>query len=218
MTISGFERARSDEAKALRERSILDAARRLGEERGIREVTLTDIAGAIGMHKSALLRYFETREQIFLRLTATEWEHWSAELQIALSAEDAATPARIARDFARTLTARALFCDLLAQTPLNLERNVSMDSVRSFKLVTHRQVDAIIANLRELLPSITQEQALDVIATATSMAGAQWQMANPGPEAAALYRSDPRLAHAIVDLEPRLARVLRALIEGFLTE
>ena len=64
MAIPGFERARSDEAKTLRERSILDAARRLGEAHGIREITLTDIADAIGMHKSALLRYFETREQI----------------------------------------------------------------------------------------------------------------------------------------------------------
>jgi AcrR family transcriptional regulator len=218
MATSGFERARSDEAKGARERAILGAAQRLGEGRGIREITLTDIADAIGMHKSALLRYFETREQIFLKLTAAQWEQWSPELRAALSDGGAATPARIAGEFARTLVARPLFCDLLAQTPLNLERHVSMESVRVFKLITHQEVDAIIASLRELLPRLTQEQALDVIATATSMAGAQWQMANPGPEAAELYRSDPRLAHAIVDLEPRLARVLTALIEGFLTE
>ena len=218
MVVPDFERARSDEAKTLRERSILDAARRLGEARGIREITLTDIADEIGMHKSALLRYFETREQIFLRLTATEWEQWSPELRTALLDGAAPTPTRIAREFARTLAARPLLCDLLAHTPLNLERHVSMESVRDFKLVTHREVDAIIATLCELLPGLTSQQALDVIATATSMAGAQWQMANPGPEAAALYRSDPRLAHAIVDLEPRLARVLRALVEGFLTE
>jgi AcrR family transcriptional regulator len=170
------------------------------------------------MHKSALLRYFETREQIFLRLTATEWEGWSADLRDALSREAPASPARIANAFAQTLVARRLFCDLLAHTPLNLERHVSLESVRDFKLVTHREVDAIIASLRELLPRLTPEQALDVVATATSMAGAQWQMANPGPEAAALYRSDPRLAHAIVDVEPRLARVLAALIDGFLVE
>ena len=218
MSVTGFERARSDEAKGQREQSILDAARRLGALRGIREITLTDIANAIGMHKSALLRYFETREQIFLKLTALEWEQWSPELRAALANGEAAAPARIAREFARTLVERPLFCDLLAHTPLNLERHVSMDSVRDFKLVTHREVDAIIECLRGLLPRLSVEQALDVIATATSMAGAQWQMANPGPEAAALYRSDPRLAHAIVDVEPRLARVLRALIEGFLAE
>jgi hypothetical protein len=53
-----------------------------------------------------------------------------------------------------------------------------------------------------------------VIATATSMAGALWQMATPGPEVRALYRADPRLAHAIVEVGPRLTRVLTALMTG----
>ena len=54
----------------------------------------------------------------------------------------------------------------------------------------------------------------DLIAAATAMSGAFWQMATPGPEAAALYRSDPRLAHAVVDVEPRVARLLTAMLEG----
>jgi hypothetical protein len=33
---------------------------------------------------------------------------------------------------------------------------------------------------------------------------------------AALYRSDPRLAHAVVDVEPRVARLLEAMLEGML--
>ena len=72
-----FQRARSPQAKQHREAAILDAARALGAERGIRQVTLTDIAAAVGMHKSALLRYFETREEIFLRLTAADWQEWA---------------------------------------------------------------------------------------------------------------------------------------------
>ena len=46
------------------------------------------------------------------------------------------------------------------------------------------------------------------------MSGAFWQMATPGTEAAALYRSDPRLAHAVVDVEPRVVRLLTAMLEG----
>jgi hypothetical protein len=57
-------------------------------------------------------------------------------------------------------------------------------------------------------------RGVDLIAAATAMAGAFWQMATPGPEAAALYRSDPRLAHAVVDVEPRVARLLTAMLEG----
>ena len=40
-----------------------------------------------------------------------------------------------------------MFCDLLAQAPLNLERNVSLESVRAFKLVTLEEVAAISAEL-----------------------------------------------------------------------
>ena len=82
----GFQRARSTAAKHLREAAILEAARTLGAERGIRQVTLTEIAARVGMHKSALLRYFETREEIFLRLTAEGWREWSAALRAELAA------------------------------------------------------------------------------------------------------------------------------------
>ena len=84
MTVPDFQRARSAEAKQLRESAILEAARTLGAERGIRQITLTEIAEAVGMHKSALLRYFETREEIFLRLTADGWREWSMALTSGL--------------------------------------------------------------------------------------------------------------------------------------
>jgi AcrR family transcriptional regulator len=216
MASTGFQRARSPEAKRQREAAILDAASALGIDRGIRQITLTDIAAAVGMHKSALLRYFETREQIFLRLTASGWQDWSAELQartrqMAVDVEASV----IAEAFAATLTARPLFCDLLAQAPLNLERNVSLDQVRAFKLVTHTEVDAIVAELRRLRPHLSETEAVDVIATATSMAGALWQMCTPAAEVAELYRSDPRLEFAVFDAGARLARILTALMDGY---
>ncbi|NEB77678.1 TetR/AcrR family transcriptional regulator [Streptomyces sp. SID14478] len=213
MTEPAFQRARSVRAKQAREAAILDAARALGRERGIRDVTLTDIAAAVGMHKSALLRYFETREQIFLRLTAEGWREWSAALRGELGGGARTGTAEIAAAFAATLAARPMFCDLLAQAPLNLERNVSVESVRTFKLVTLDEVDLIGKELHLLL-GLTEQQAVDTVATATSLAGALWQMATPGPRLRELYTSDPRLGHAVVEVEPRLRRVLTAFLNG----
>ncbi|MFE2581083.1 hypothetical protein ACFXGE_13550, partial [Streptomyces sp. NPDC059378] len=122
--------------------------------------------------------------------------------------------AGVAAAFARTLAARGMFCDLLAQAPMNLERNVSVEAVREFKLVTLAAVDAIVGAVRSRLPELTEADGVDLMAAATSMAGSFWQIATPGPEVAALYRSDPQLAHAIVDVEPRLARILTAMLEG----
>jgi AcrR family transcriptional regulator len=219
MATAGFQRARSAEAKQQRELAILDAARKLGSSRGIRQVTLTDIADAVGMHKSAMLRYFETREQIFLKLTADGWREWSAALRQQLGAlPPGALPpgmaaVAVAEAFAGSLVARPMFCDLLAQAPLNLERNVSIESVHSFKLATLSEVSAISLELNRVL-GLTEQEAVDVIATATSLAGALWQMATPGPEVRELYRSDPRIAHAVVEVGPRLIRVLTAMLKG----
>jgi AcrR family transcriptional regulator len=212
----GFQRARSTAAKHLREAAILDAAHRLGAQRGIRQVTLTEIAEEVGMHKSALLRYFETREEIFLRLTAEAWREWSGALRAQLVMLTKPSPAAVAAVFAETLAARGAFCDLIAQAPLNLERNVSVEAVRTFKLVTHTELDAIVIVVRRLLPPLSESDGVDLIAAATSLSGAFWQMATPGPEIAALYRSDPRLSHAMVDVQARVQRLLTALIKGLL--
>jgi len=166
------------------------------------------------MHKSALLRYFETREEIFLRLTAEAWQEWSGALRAELGMLTNPTPAAAATVFAGALAARGAFCDLLAQAPLNLERNVSVEAVRTFKLVTHTELDAIALVVRRLLPTLSGRDAVDLIAAATSLSGAFWQMATPGPEIAALYRSDPRLFHAVIDVEARVQRLLTALIQG----
>ena len=228
MDASDFQRARSPEAKQQREDAILAAARSLGAERGIRQITLTDIADKVGMHKSALLRYFETREQIFLRLTAEGWREWSAALRAKLDRIGSPTAEKVASAFSTTLADRGMFCDLLAQAPLNLERNVSAEAVRPFKLITHNEVDAIVEVMRRLLPDLTERDSVDVIATATSVSGAFWQMAHPGPEVAALYRSDPRMLpfpmldarrrHAPFEIEPLVRRVLTAMLKGTLGE
>lgn len=210
--MSEFQRARTADAKRSRETAILDAARALATRDGVRSVTLTGIAQQIGMHKSALLRYFETREQILLRLAAAEWARWGPELSAALAMLD--DPRDVGGAISATLTARPLFCDLLGHVALSLERNVSVDAVREYKLVTHGEVDRIGAALRAVLPELVEQDAVDVISTAISVAGTMWQMSTPGEVLSGVYRRDPRLAHAIVDLQPTLTRILDAVIEG----
>ncbi|HZX05441.1 TetR/AcrR family transcriptional regulator [Kribbella sp.] len=223
MTPPTFERARSAEAKRVRETAILEAATLLATERGVRPVTLTDIAAAVGMHKSAMLRYFETREEIFLRLSANAWTEWSTDVRNQLdrlhrhrpTADGASAGiSAVAAVLADTLVARPLFCDLLAHTPLNLERGVSFAAVKSFKLTAIAEAKAVSAALSAILP-LTAAQAGDAVATATAMAGALWQMAAPGTELRGFYEETPELAHAVVDVGPRLTDILTALLRGY---
>jgi AcrR family transcriptional regulator len=218
-TAEAFQRARRPEQKLQRRDAILGAARDLALRDGVRNVSLADIAAQVGIHKSALLRYFETREQIFLELTAEAWRDWARALHAGLDAASpgsaAPAPAALVADvFARAFADRPLFCDLIAHTPLNLERNVSPEAVRRYKLTSLGMVDEAAALVARVLPALTLAEAREFVATLASLAGSLWQIANPAPALAELYASDPALAQACVDLAPRLRRTAEILLAG----
>jgi len=217
-----FQRARRPEQKQQRREDILAAARELALADGVRAVSLAGIAGRAGIDKSALLRYFETREQIFLELTAREWGPWVRSLHDGLDViapGAAATPdaaALVADVVARSLGDRPLFCDLLAHTPLNLERNVSPENVRGYKLISLGAVGEAADVVHRALPELTEQECLEFIAVIASLAGNLWQIANPVPALAAMFAADPTLAAACIDLVPRLRRTGEVLLAGFI--
>jgi AcrR family transcriptional regulator len=219
MTAEAYQRARRPEQKLERRDAILAAARELALRDGVRAVSLADIAARVGIHKSALLRYFETREQIFLELTAQAWRDWVAGLHAALDAASPAAPgaaALVADVFARSFGSRPLLCDLIAHTPLNLERNVSPEAVRSYKLTSLGAVDEAAALVRRVLPALTLAECVEFVSALASLAGAVWQIANPRPVLVEFYAADPALARACVDLVPRLRRTAEILLAGLI--
>jgi len=223
-TSAAFQRARRPEQKQQREDAILRAARELALRDGVRNVSLNDIAARIGIHKSALLRYFETREQIFLELTAASWRDWTQALHAGLdgaavgaTAGAAAGSAElVAGVVARSFADRPLLCDLIPHTALNLERNVSPAAVRRYKLTSLGAVGDAAGLVHRVLPELTEGECREFISAMASLAGALWQIANPPPVLAELYATDPDLGHACVDLLPRLRRTAAVLLAGLI--
>jgi AcrR family transcriptional regulator len=216
MTADTFQRARRPEHKLQRQDAILSAASELALRDGVRNVSLADIAARIGIHKSGLLRYFETREQIFLELTAEAWRDWADGLHAELDAAPLGAAGLVADVFARSFAGRPLLCDLIAHTPLNLERNVSPGAVRRYKLVSLGVVNEAAELVHRVLPELTRAGSTEFVATLATLAGSLWQIANPVPALAELYASDPALAQACVDLRPRLRRTADILLAGMI--
>jgi AcrR family transcriptional regulator len=214
MTTETFQRARRPEQKLQRQDAILSAARDLALRDGVRNVSLADIAARVGIHKSALLRYFETREQIFLELTAEAWQDWAHRLHTELDRAAPGSVRTVADVFARSFGDRPVLCDLIAHTPLNLERNVSPEAVRRYKRTSLGAVNEAAGLVHQVLPELTIGECTEFVATMASLAGSLWQIANPGPVLAELYASDPALAQACVDLMPRLRRTAEILLAG----
>jgi AcrR family transcriptional regulator len=210
---AGFLRARRPEQKQQRYAAILDAARELALRDGVGAVSLAGIAAEVGMHKSALLKYFETREEIFLRLAEIEWQEWAAGVVAGLST--AADAGEVAEVLARTTADRPLFCQLLLYSPLTLERNVSLGVVRAFKQVVNGSLHEVLPALQRALPALDADACFDLFAMSGIMAAGLWQAAHPSPQAAALHAEDPSGA-PYADFGASLARFVRTYLTGLL--
>jgi AcrR family transcriptional regulator len=214
MATEPFQRARRPEQKEQRREAILAAAADLARRDGVRAVSLSDIARAVGIHKSALLRYFETREQIFLELTAREWRDWEAEGTAALGEIAPGDAEAVAATLARSFVSRPLLCDLLPHAALNLERHASIEAVRSYKETSIGAVEAVAGALAVPLPELDEAERGEAVSYVALLAGSMYQIATPPEPLVRLYKEEPRLGHFLLDLEGRLARAASVLIAG----
>jgi AcrR family transcriptional regulator len=214
MTTEPFQRARRPEQKEQRREAILAAAADLARRDRVRAVSLSEIARAVGIHKSALLRYFETREQIFLELTAREWRDWEAEVTAALGGIAAGDTEAAATTLARSFVSRPLHCDLLPHAALNLERHASIEAVRAYKLTSTGAVAAVAVALAGPLPELDDEARREVVSYVALLAGSMFQIATPPEPLVRLYEEEPHLGHFLLDLETRLTRAASVVIAG----
>jgi AcrR family transcriptional regulator len=214
-TTHEFQRARRPEHKEERREAILAAARELAGERPVREISLGDIARRVGLAKSNLLRYFESREDVFLRVLLREWESWRVSLTERLRSGGAAAD-NVAATIARTMAERPLFCDLISEMSAVLERNVSVATVQTFKSQSLDKTDDLGAVVAERMPDLGGPRARETIAAALIITAGLWPIANPASHVTAMYAENPALTRAHVDFEDRLEQLLSALIAGFL--
>ena len=134
-----FQRARSEEQREVRRRAILDTAAAMLAEMPVAEVTLNELSRRVGLAKSNVLRYFESREAVLLELLDSAWQEWLTGLEADLGAAiDATAPAagrgdQLAGVLAASLAARPVLCDLLSAQAAVLERNVSPQVAAAYK-------------------------------------------------------------------------------------
>jgi AcrR family transcriptional regulator len=209
-----FQRARRPEQKRLRETSILEAALELALREGIRNISLADIAAKVGMHKTALLRYFETREDIYLRLAVDAWQDWANTLENELKSLTVGDVDGVAEAFGRTLNERPFLCDVFVHSSLNLERNVSVETLFTFKLAAVTSVKQLALAVRVVLPDLAEDDCADIVGAVSAIAAALWQIVHPPATITRLYAENPAIAHSYHDFTGTISRFTETLILG----
>src|SRR5580700_6618497 len=129
--MTAFQRARREEQREARRGAILDTAAARLAEVPVAEVTLNELSRRVGLAKSNVLRYFESREAVLLELLDAAWQDWLADLDRDLAgAVEPVVPVsarcvRLAATVAASLASRPMLCDLISAQAAVLERNVS---------------------------------------------------------------------------------------------
>ncbi|SEF38219.1 DNA-binding transcriptional regulator, AcrR family [Amycolatopsis pretoriensis] len=206
-------RARSDQDKEVRKTALLTAARELAADRGVREVTLTEVTNRVGLHPSALRRYFESREELLLELAEQGWPEWRERLIGDLGGRRL-TALEIADVVAGSLDALPLFCDLQTHVGLSLEGAVRLERARRYKTAASESFDAMTAALADAGEGLDAEGARTILTAAMSCAAYLFQLSRPSPTLRRLYDEVPRWAHSALRFREQLTTLLRAVAVG----
>jgi AcrR family transcriptional regulator len=214
-----FQRARSEEQREIRRQTILDTALAMLGEMPATEVGLNELARRVGLAKSNVLRYFESREAVLLELLERALHSWLEEVSDDLSAGvDPNLPARergdqLAATLARSLARHSVLCDLIGAQASVLEHNVSVDAVLRYKRSSLASLQAMAELVGHHLPELGESTPM-VCMMALVLAGALYSHTQPSASTLAAFDADPALAPLRLDLATELEKVLATLITG----
>ena len=214
---AGFQRARRPEQIEARRVAILAAARELLDRRPVADISLRELSCRVGLAKSNVLRYFDSREAIFLEVLDAAWTDWLDDLETALGEPGPAEPGfareeRVAGTIARTLAERPLLCELLSSAAPVLERNISLDSARGFKRRAAANTERLGTLVHDRVPALPPEGARHFARGVLVLVSGSWPYANPTAvvAAAAAELGEPPVFAA--GLGETLANLLAGLV------
>jgi AcrR family transcriptional regulator len=147
---------------AVRRSAILTSAREMLAEKNLADISLRELSGRVGLAKSNVLRYFDSREAIFLEVLDEEFQAWLTDLETRLGKPrvrnvDYANEIRVGAAIADSLADRQLLCELIGSMAGVLERNISFDFARDFKARAMERIAELARLVARQLPWLPRE-------------------------------------------------------------
>jgi AcrR family transcriptional regulator len=218
--MNDFIRARSEEQREARRQAILTTAEAMLVELGVADVTLNELARRVGLAKSNVLRYFDSREAILMAVLEEHRAAWLDEVAALLLESQSTSQAPVSQcrlaagHVARSLSHRRVLCDLLSAQAGVLERNVSGEVAARYKRAAAFDVTRLAELLRVGVGGLELADALDVSVGATVLAGALWAYAQTTEAMELSYKSDPALRALRLNYAATLERQVELLLLG----
>jgi AcrR family transcriptional regulator len=216
-----FQRARSEEQRAVRRREILRVAAAMIAEMPVADISLNELSRRVGLAKSNVLRYFESREAVLLELLDTAWLSWLARLERGLAVEvDLTAPVstrynQVAATIAASLVDDRLFCELVSVSSAVLERNISPAVARRYKAAAMANTATLAGLVHDRLVELSRAGSVNFAAGTLAATTAIWPLAQPSDAMLCVYE-DPEMAPLRLDFGHAMREMLATLLAGCL--
>ncbi|MEW6179061.1 MAG: helix-turn-helix domain-containing protein [Chloroflexota bacterium] len=158
-------RAVSADQKNARRTAILQAAAQLFEQTPYDQILMQQIAGRAGLAKGTLFLYFESKEHLFLSLTAESLNEWLNDLCAELRS---ATPPLMTLVFTRLVerslrrlaapSGQSLLLRLLGLHPHRLAEKLTSDALTQLNYSLHSSIKTTSTLMENLLPYLSPGQ------------------------------------------------------------
>jgi len=214
-----FQRARSEEQREIRRQTILDAATAMLEEMPVAELSLNELSRRVGIAKSNVLRYFESREAVLFELLVHAMDRWLAQVPDELAkGVDPHLSARergdqVAAVLSTSLASQRMLLDILNVQANVLEHNVSVDVVLRHKRSALAAIATTADLIRQYLPEVG-DGARTVAMMTLILAGTLSPYCRPSASVLAAYETDATLTELRLDLRATLEDTVATLIAG----
>ena len=219
-----YQRARNEEQRTERRQSILRTAAAMLDEMPLSAMSLNELSRRVGLAKSNVLRYFESREAVLLDLLAHAAGEFLTEIAEALPAnvdQSAAKASRVravAIGLATSFATHPMLCALLSAQAGVLEYNVSTEVAIRYKRGARDSLVGLAALLQRLLPELGKDRSAQAARMVIVLAGALWTRSHPAPAVLAAIAADPSLAFFHMPFAEALEHSLATFLTGLLVE
>ncbi|OWK32021.1 TetR/AcrR family transcriptional regulator [Sphingomonas mucosissima] len=217
-----FQRARNEAQRDQRRNTILTTAAAMLKEMPVADVSLNELSRRVGLAKSNVRRYFESREAVLLELLNDEVERWIADVDLAIVDIDTSRPAinranTFAATLALTLDSLPILCDLISAQASVLERNVSAEVILSHRRAFNARVQRLSGLLLHSLPELRTADVSHIISSTFLMVAGAWPHGQPSKEVLAAYQADPAIGATSIEFISFLQDSIALTIIGLLT-
>ncbi len=207
-----FQRARQPAQVEQRREAILGAALTLFQRDGLEQVSLNDIAREVGLAKSNIYRYFESREHIYLVVLQRLAAQFEQRIYAGLDrSRGKGTAAKVAEVLIAAYLDSPEYGELITVVNSVLEKRLTPELVVNFRTVFLERRKRLALALAAALPGSRPEKMLPATLHIFLHVPGLWTFCFPRPDSKKLLDA-PGHAHLRVDFRKEMTLFLRAIL------